>query len=478
MSISCENCRERLVGFLYEELDADERIAMELALEQCPECRRELDAMRAVANAYDNLPRPEFPEKRTLDLIREARLAADARRSASRAPLWLGSLASLAAIGVVGLVLVLRDAAPESTSAESVALAPSAPVRSADTAATSAAAPSAGDEIVAVVEEAEESEAIAPSATPRPLVEAAPPAQLGGVEQTPDIVARGGATNAAPSAAEPLGPSQRERQQLAESPAEPAGSSSLAGGRTGADSDRLAAEDTLSLNAPAQTQTANVVAPAPAPSPPAAPVSPGYQDMPSAAAYGAAATTSSSTSVNEMPSAERDALVDEVAIAEEEAGARPRRERRRDSARSESSESSSTTGSADGDWGGAAYEGEAAPMADAELDSAVAASLFDEATRALQRGEFLRADENFAAFLELARAGDARIAAAYLGRAHCAAGLGRPDSARAFIESMLSRSPTDAQRREAEALLDQLDDAYLEAPINRTNDSAAEPPAP
>jgi hypothetical protein len=523
MPLNCDNCRDRLLGYLYEELDADERSAVEEALSRCPDCQRELAAMRTVGRAFDSLPRAEFPEKRTLDLIREARLAADARKRPARVALWLGSLATVSALGVIGLVSVLRAAAPEMAQHDQFAVAPastSAEVAAAaeqpEPAAAVAAAAAPGEEVAEESPEVVATQVVGENGIVVPEVPSAPAPDnlganvVGGMQR--DTVARADDAPAMPTrgagGTEPEDPAYFERQQQAAFGVQREGGAMGAGdyggtrGAPGGETSRREAdlenEDVVSEVATRNATVTSPVAAAPV-EPQSAPPAPRPETTTAASpvdgalAWGSSPTTATTGSVAQgyggataqpaqapapAPTSVPDDYADRTVAVADEAESSDRRDRRREQERDNASARSSAAPAAeptmlDGDSSGLAQAGE-------EIDSAVSASLYDEAQAALAAGLYPSADEYFAAFLELAQAGDRRITGAYLGRARCAAALGRNDSARAFIESMLARSPSDEERRQAAELLERLDapaqyDDNLQ--YNRAFESA-EPPAP
>lgn len=59
--MNCHETRERLSSLLDEALDAPERLAVETHLDGCPECRRELDRLRATVSLLSRVERPRAP---------------------------------------------------------------------------------------------------------------------------------------------------------------------------------------------------------------------------------------------------------------------------------------------------------------------------------------------------------------------------------------------------------------------------------
>ncbi len=84
--MKCEQCKERLVDYLYEEVDEATRAEMDAALEACPDCRAELAALRSTHAAFMTLEPLEMPAKLHNDILRQARVTALERRP-KRSPL-------------------------------------------------------------------------------------------------------------------------------------------------------------------------------------------------------------------------------------------------------------------------------------------------------------------------------------------------------------------------------------------------------
>ena len=59
--MTCHETRERLSGLLEEALDASERAEVGAHLDACPDCRRELDQLRATVSLLSRVERPRAP---------------------------------------------------------------------------------------------------------------------------------------------------------------------------------------------------------------------------------------------------------------------------------------------------------------------------------------------------------------------------------------------------------------------------------
>jgi len=59
--VTCHETRERLSGLLEEALDASERAEVGAHLDACPDCRRELDQLRATVSLLSRVERPRAP---------------------------------------------------------------------------------------------------------------------------------------------------------------------------------------------------------------------------------------------------------------------------------------------------------------------------------------------------------------------------------------------------------------------------------
>lgn len=84
--MKCNECKELLVDYLYEEVDPATHASIEAALERCPECRAELAELRQTMSAFDTVEELEVPAKLHNDIVRHARLAA-AEAHAKRSPI-------------------------------------------------------------------------------------------------------------------------------------------------------------------------------------------------------------------------------------------------------------------------------------------------------------------------------------------------------------------------------------------------------
>jgi anti-sigma factor RsiW len=88
-----------LLGYLEDGLSADERQAFALHLEQCPDCRRQLDQQRRIDHLLRQGAGDDVPVPPGLTVRVERRLRAARRR---RLAVWAGALAAavLLAVGV------------------------------------------------------------------------------------------------------------------------------------------------------------------------------------------------------------------------------------------------------------------------------------------------------------------------------------------------------------------------------------------
>ncbi len=79
-AMSCRNRQDSLQMYLDGELGADERSELELHLNGCAACRRDMKAYRALMQALPSMPDPSIP----VDLPAQVMTAVRARRRASR----------------------------------------------------------------------------------------------------------------------------------------------------------------------------------------------------------------------------------------------------------------------------------------------------------------------------------------------------------------------------------------------------------
>lgn len=77
----CDAVRPELPALLYQELDLDERAALERHLERCASCREELDALRETRECLSRWPAPALDEDPRA-IAREIRLRAGGARRA------------------------------------------------------------------------------------------------------------------------------------------------------------------------------------------------------------------------------------------------------------------------------------------------------------------------------------------------------------------------------------------------------------
>lgn len=110
--MNCEEVREHLVDYLYGELPAELEREVASALEECPRCAAEYAQLKSVREAVAGLPRLDLPPPVRQDILREARLQADSRKSQTTSKI-LSTLAGLfqspafAAACVICLVLAV-----------------------------------------------------------------------------------------------------------------------------------------------------------------------------------------------------------------------------------------------------------------------------------------------------------------------------------------------------------------------------------
>ncbi len=114
--MNCEECRQHLLEYLYGELDGKVRVAVELAIEECEDCRRELGALKemlAAADAWKRLPQPEPSARTSQNILRQARIHAMDKQQRARVPAWLawaGPAFGVALACVVVIVGVMHNA--------------------------------------------------------------------------------------------------------------------------------------------------------------------------------------------------------------------------------------------------------------------------------------------------------------------------------------------------------------------------------
>ena len=104
--MNCEQCRELLVGYLYEELDDRQRKELESVLRDCPECQAELQELMVTVQVYRQLPDVEVPARVHQNILREARLHADVLKAASR-PWYAGWLIPGLSLGAAAASILL-----------------------------------------------------------------------------------------------------------------------------------------------------------------------------------------------------------------------------------------------------------------------------------------------------------------------------------------------------------------------------------
>ena len=119
--MNCHETRERLSGLLDDALDASERALVGAHLDTCPDCRRELDRLRATVSLLSRVERPRAPVGFVDRVMAAARPVPWYRRLGRRLFLPLNiklpvQAAAMLVIAVLGVYLLqrtpeLRDAA-------------------------------------------------------------------------------------------------------------------------------------------------------------------------------------------------------------------------------------------------------------------------------------------------------------------------------------------------------------------------------
>ena len=74
--MNCQEVKENLISYLYDELPESARGEFERALADCPDCAAELDELRGVHELVATVPRLDVPAQIHNNILREARLAA------------------------------------------------------------------------------------------------------------------------------------------------------------------------------------------------------------------------------------------------------------------------------------------------------------------------------------------------------------------------------------------------------------------
>jgi anti-sigma factor RsiW len=102
---TCERLQEQLNSFLDGELDAAHAVSLSAHLEECPECRRELVALKATQTLLRSAPVPDGRQAQRQALA-TFRNSSTAERPVPRSrPVWQGVLASAAATAVLAAVM-------------------------------------------------------------------------------------------------------------------------------------------------------------------------------------------------------------------------------------------------------------------------------------------------------------------------------------------------------------------------------------
>jgi TolA-binding protein len=130
--MNCEQCREHLLGFAWDELPPQLQHEVADALARCPDCQQELAHIQRVRAAWqDAAPAQELSHLTRANLLRQARLHADTLQHHSpwaRLSSWLihPAFASVAAVAILILVALLFTQQDHEQSAPSMAAAPAA----------------------------------------------------------------------------------------------------------------------------------------------------------------------------------------------------------------------------------------------------------------------------------------------------------------------------------------------------------------
>ena len=111
--MTCHETRERLSGLLDEALDASERAEVGAHLDACPDCRRELDQLRATVSLLSRVERPRAPVGFVDRVMAAAHPVPWHRRLGRRLFLPLGiklpvQAAAMLVIAVLGVYLLQR----------------------------------------------------------------------------------------------------------------------------------------------------------------------------------------------------------------------------------------------------------------------------------------------------------------------------------------------------------------------------------
>ena len=130
--MKCEDCKELMLEYLYEELDAPVRADFERAIQGCPECLQELEELQSLMKGFDTWEPAEVPGKLHNDILRASRVQAEEFAKAAQ-PWWskiftapaIGALAAAAAV-VVASTFALNGFNPEPAGSDSGPATPSA----------------------------------------------------------------------------------------------------------------------------------------------------------------------------------------------------------------------------------------------------------------------------------------------------------------------------------------------------------------
>lgn len=182
--MDCETCNDGLLDLLDGALDPARDAALRAALDRCPACRAEWEAMQATLEAYGHLQDPEVPEHLTRGILAALDAHAPARPPVRRAwASWTSPTRWIALAATCGVLAVSVNLArriprpPDDVPMEAAAVQPGlpAPVLSgAAEAATGASATRPGIQEPAAEEtDMEVSAGLAPEPPPLPASEAA-----------------------------------------------------------------------------------------------------------------------------------------------------------------------------------------------------------------------------------------------------------------------------------------------------------------
>jgi len=98
---NCEGLQAQLNSFLDGELDAAHSVSLSAHLEECPDCRRELAALRSTQAILRAAPVPDGKQAQQFALATFRNSLAAERSVPQRRPLWQGALASASAVALL-----------------------------------------------------------------------------------------------------------------------------------------------------------------------------------------------------------------------------------------------------------------------------------------------------------------------------------------------------------------------------------------